>query len=447
MKNLFGTDGIRGKVNESILTADLALRVGQSVGKLAKNKRKVIIGKDTRISKDMLESALVSGLTSVGCDVYLVGVCPTPCISFLLESKDFDFGIMISASHNVYSDNGIKIFENLGEKLSFENQIYISKLVSSGSDFINSTNEDIGKVFSYQKGLISYLESLAQIKLGFKKLKLALDCANGSASATYKKAFNHAGIELYVMANTPNGININADCGSTKPEHLAKFVVEKGCDLGFAFDGDADRVIAVDHKGNIVDGDKLMYLLAVSFKERGLLKENTLVTTKMSNIGLYKALDNKGIAYVKTDVGDKYVFQELKAGGFVLGGEQSGHIIVGSDAKTGDGQFVALKILEVLQETNQRLDTLVKDVKIFPQILLNIPVKNKYNILHNDVLNERVLQIESELATSGRVLLRASGTEELIRIMVEAETTGICKRYVSELESLVEELNNTETSF
>jgi len=432
MGKYFGTDGFRGEANID-LTVEHAYKVGRFLGYYygQKNKAKVVIGKDTRRSSYMFEYALVAGLTASGADVYLLHVTSTPSVSYVVRSENFDCGIMISASHNPYYDNGIKVINGNGYKLEAEVEDLIERYIDDEAENIPlSTRENIGKTTDYSIGrnrYIGYLISLAT--RSFKDMKVGLDCANGSASTIAKGVFDALGAKTFTIHDAPNGTNINDRCGSTHMEELQKHVVENGLDVGFAYDGDADRCLAVDNKGNIIDGDLILYVCGVYMKERGELGNNTIVTTIMSNIGLYLALDEKGIAYEKTAVGDKYVYENMMANGHSIGGEQSGHIIFSKHATTGDGILTSLKIMEAMLEKKAKLSEMVKEVNMFPQLLKNIMVQNKKAAREDVKVIEAIDKVSKELGKEGRILVRESGTEPLIRIMVEAKSQEICKEY------------------
>jgi phosphoglucosamine mutase len=396
------------------------------------HKANIVIGKDTRRSSYMFEYSLVAGLTASGADVYLLHVTTTPSVSYVVRSENFDCGIMISASHNPYYDNGIKIINGNGFKLESEVENQIEEYIDNEKDTIPlATKENIGKTTDYAMGrnrYIGYLISLAT--RSFKQVKVGLDCANGSASTIAKGVFDALGAKTFTIHNEPNGLNINTNCGSTHIEELQKYVVDNGLDVGFAYDGDADRCLAIDEKGNIIDGDLILYICGCYMKERGELNNNTIVTTIMSNIGLYKAFDELGISYEKTAVGDKYVFENMMANNHSIGGEQSGHIIFSKHATTGDGILTSLKIMEVMLEKKQKLSDIVKEVTIYPQLLVNVRVKNKKDAIEDPKVAEVIETVASELGNNGRILVRESGTEPVLRVMVEAKTDEICKKYV-----------------
>ncbi len=433
MGKYFGTDGFRGEANVD-LTVEHAYKVGRFLGYYygKDHKANVVIGKDTRRSSYMFEYALVSGLTASGADVYLLHVTSTPSVSYLIRSENYDCGIMISASHNPYYDNGIKILNGSGYKLEAEVEDLIEKYIDGEGESVPfAKREKIGKTTDYYIGrnrYIGYLISLAT--RSFNGVKVGLDCANGSASTIAKGVFDALGAKTFAIHNEPNGVNINDGCGSTHIETLQKYVKENKLDVGFAFDGDADRCLAVDDKGNIINGDLILYICSVYMKERGELNNNTVVTTVMSNIGLYKALDEKDIFYEKTVVGDKYVYENMLENGHSIGGEQSGHIIFSKHATTGDGILTSLKIMEVIMEKKMKLSQLVKDVYIYPQLLVNVKVKNKKTARGDKKVIKAVERVAKELGEEGRILVRESGTEPVIRVMVEAKSYDLCKRYV-----------------
>lgn len=440
MGKYFGTDGFRGEANVN-LTVEHAFKVGRFLGYYYGKDRKanVVIGKDTRRSSYMFEYALVAGLTASGADVYLLHVTPTPSISYVVRSEGFDCGIMISASHNPYYDNGIKIINGNGYKLEAEVEEKIEAYIDSEVDMIPlATGENIGRTTDYSIGrhrYIGYLISLAT--RSFKDVRVGLDLANGSATTVAKGVFDALGAKTYIMNSEPNGININDRCGSTHIEHLQKFVLEHNLDVGFAYDGDADRCLAVDDCGNIVDGDLILYLCGKYMKKREELNNNTIVATVMSNLGLFKALEKQGIAYEKTAVGDKYVYENMLLNNHSIGGEQSGHIIFSKHATTGDGVLTSLKIMEVILESKQKLSELLKEVQLYPQVLKNVKVKDKQAASSDPKIIEAVERITTELGTDGRILVRESGTEPLIRVMVEAQTDELCHRCVDEVVELL----------
>ena len=383
----------------------------------------------------MFEYSLVAGLTASGADVYLLHVTTTPSVSYVVRTEDFHCGIMISASHNPYYDNGIKVINEKGEKLE---ESVIEKIESyldgESGEIPFATKENIGRTVDFAAGRNRYIGYLISIATrSFKNKKVGLDCANGSASAIAKNVFDALGAETYVINNEPNGLNINTDCGSTHIHVLQDFVKKNHLDVGFAYDGDADRCIAVDENGEVVDGDRIMYVCGKYMKEQGSLVNNTIVTTIMSNFGLYKALDREGIAYEKTAVGDKYVYENMSANGHCLGGEQSGHIIFSKNATTGDGILTSLKVMEAMLEKKQSLGKLASEVEIFPQVLKNVKVKDKKAAQDDAAVQAEVAKVTESLGDDGRILLRQSGTEPVVRVMVEAPSLETCEKYVDQV--------------
>ena len=433
MGKYFGTDGFRGEANV-VLTVEHAYKVGRFIGYYygKDHKAQVVIGKDTRRSSYMFEYALVAGLTASGADVSLLHVTTTPSVAYVVKSEDYDCGIMISASHNPFYDNGIKIINGNGCKLEAEVEEKIEEYIDAKEDTIPlATKENIGRATDHAVGrhrYIGYLMSLA--KRSFKNMRIGLDLANGSATAVAKGVFDALGAKTYVIANEPDGTNINNGCGSTHIEKLQAFVVEKGLDVGFAYDGDADRCFAVDNEGNLVDGDKILYICGKYMKEHGELKGNKVVTTVMSNIGLYKAFDKIGIGYEKTAVGDKYVYENMKENDHILGGEQSGHIIFRKYARTGDGVLTAIMLMMVMVDTQLPLSVLASEVEMYPQVLKNVIVDDKDATLDDEAVKLAVDAATAQLGDNGRVLLRKSGTEPLLRVMAEAGTDEECEKHV-----------------
>ncbi len=443
MGKYFGTDGFRGEANIT-LTADHAYKIGRFLGwyyqhKDKDEKCKIVIGKDTRRSSYMFEYALAGGLTASGADVYLLHVTTTPSVSYVARTEDFDCGIMISASHNPYFDNGIKLVNQNGEKMDEETILKIEEYLDGKIPEVPFAERDkIGCTVDYAAGrnrYIGYLISLAT--RSYRDKKVGLDCANGSAWMIAKSVFDALGAKTYVMSNQPNGLNINVDCGSTHIEGLQKFVVDNGLDVGFAFDGDADRCLCVDENGNLVDGDAIIYIYGCYLKERGKLYGNKVVTTIMSNFGLYKALDDAGIEYEKTAVGDKYVYENMSQNGYRLGGEQSGHIIFKKYATTGDGILTAIKMMEVMLEKKMTLGELAASYKAYPQVLENVRVADKAAVREDAEVQSAVAEITKELGNDGRILLRESGTEPVMRVMVEAGDTQTCRKYVDRVVGLI----------
>ncbi len=445
MGKYFGTDGFRGEANVD-LTVEHAYKVGRFLGwyygKRAKGERcRIVIGKDTRRSSYMFEYSLVAGLTASGADVYLLHVTTTPSVSHVICTEDFDCGIMISASHNPYYDNGIKVMNGNGEKLE-ESVIGEIEAYLDGEtgEIPLATKEKIGRTQDFAAGRNRYIGYLISIATrSFKGKKVGLDCANGSASAVAKSVFDALGADTYVINNEPNGLNINLDCGSTHIGRLQEFVRENHLDVGFAYDGDADRCLAVDENGELVDGDRILYICGKYMKEQGILRNNKIVTTVMSNLGLYKALDKIGIEYEKTAVGDKYVYENMSRTGNCLGGEQSGHIIFSKYASTGDGILTSLKIMEVMLEKKESLAKLASEVTILPQLLKNVRVADKAAAQEDEDVKRAAKEVEERLGDDGRLLLRPSGTEPLIRVMVEAETPELCEECVDKIIGVLRE--------
>ncbi len=444
MGKYFGTDGFRGEANIA-LTAEHAYKIGRFLGwyygqENEDKKCKIVIGKDTRRSSYMLEYALVGGLTASGADVYLLHVTTTPSVSYVARTEDFACGIMISASHNPFFDNGIKLVNSNGEKMDEETILKIEDYLDGGTPEVPYAERDkIGRTVDHAAGrnrYIGYLISLAT--RSYEGKRVGLDCANGSAWMIAKSVFDALGAKTYVINNQPDGLNINVDCGSTHIGNLQKFVVENGLDVGFAFDGDADRCLCVDEKGNLVNGDGIIYICGCYMKELGILYGNKVVTTIMSNFGLYKALDDVGIEYEKTDVGDKYVYENMSRNGYRLGGEESGHIIFKQYATTGDGILTAIKMMEVMLEKKMSLSELAAPFQVFPQVLENVRVADKSAVKADADIQAAVAEVTKELGNNGRILLRESGTEPVIRVMVEAGDDETCKKYVSRLVELIQ---------
>ncbi|MDF2699131.1 MAG: glmM [Haloplasmataceae bacterium] len=443
MKKYFGTDGIRGVANLT-LTPELSFKLGRVLGHVLKNNNNnvnILIGRDTRISGELLEHALISGLLSIGAHVMRLGVVSTPAVAYLTKSLNASAGIMISASHNPYPDNGIKIFGSNGYKLTDEVEIEIERLIDSEDTLERVINEKVGVVENYFEGLHKYLAFLQKtVNNSFENLKIAIDCANGATSNLAPHLFVNLGAEVLLINNTPNGTNINVNCGSTHISSLQKFVLEKGADLGLAFDGDGDRLIVVDNLGEVIDGDYLLYIIGKYLKETGKLKQDTIVTTVMSNIGFFKAISDIGIQSVKTNVGDRYVLEEMLKNDFTLGGEQSGHIIYLDYCTTGDGLLTAIQLINILVEKNQKLSELKQGMKTYPQVLKNINVNDKHAVLKNEELLILIKRIENDLGTNGRILVRASGTEQLVRVMVEAENNEICEKHANEVIDFIKQI-------
>ena len=442
MRKYFGTDGIRGIAGES-LTADLSFKVGKALGKLLTEKKdnpKVVIGRDTRISCDMIEHALTAGLTSTGVNVMTVGIIPTPAIAYLTKTIETDSGIMISASHNPYQDNGIKIFGPDGFKLTDEQELEIESLIDNSEQIKNASFEKIGKVYGGNELTQKYIQHIKQSITGdLSDIKIALDCANGATTGVAPFIFGDLEADIETIGCQPNGININDNVGSTKIETISEFVKENNVDVGFAFDGDGDRVLAVDAKGNIVDGDKIMFILAKHLKEQGELKDNMVVSTVMSNIGFYKAVEENGLQSVKTAVGDRYVVEEMRKNDYSLGGEQSGHIVLMNYATTGDGILTAVKLANIIKTSGKSLEELASEVNIYPQKLVNIKVVDKKTAMEDAEILAECEKVEKELEGNGRILLRASGTENLIRVMVEASSDELTDKYCEQVAKIVRE--------
>lgn len=446
MGKYFGTDGFRGEANVD-LTVDHAYKVGRYLGyyfgkdKKDDERARIVIGKDTRRSSYMFEYSLVAGLTASGADVYLMHVTPTPSVSYIVRADEFDCGIMISASHNPFYDNGIKIINNQGAKMdaSVEEEIerYIDGLVP---EIPLATREKIGRTTDYSMGRNRYIGYLMTLPTrSFKNLRVGLDCANGASSTVAKAVFDALGAKTYVINNEPDGTNINTNCGSTHIEGLQQFVLDNQLDAGFAYDGDADRCLAVDEKGNLIDGDAILYICGKYLKEQGKLNDNTIVTTVMSNLGLYKALDAEGIHYAKTAVGDKYVYECMMEQNYILGGEQSGHIIFSKNARTGDGVLTSLKLMEVMVEKKASMSELTRGLRIYPQLLENVKVNSKIEVMEDAEVLAAAKNVEEKLGENGRILLRESGTEPVVRVMVEAETDELCRKYVDEVAKVIRE--------
>ena len=442
MGKYFGTDGFRGEANKN-LTFEHAVQIGRYLGwyygaRLGK-KAKVVIGKDTRRSSYMFEYALCTGLMASGADAYIMHVTTTPSVSYIARVDDFDCGIMISASHNPFYDNGIKLLNGNGEKMDEETILKVEDFIDGKTTVPTATRQEIGRTVDYVAGrnrYIGYLISMS--KFSFKGVKVGLDVANGAAWSIARGVFDALGAKTYVMNDHPDGCNINTDCGSTHIEHLQKFVVENRLDIGFAYDGDADRCLCVDEKGNVVTGDHILYVYGLYMKERGKLANNKVVTTVMSNFGLYKALDKVGIEYDKTKVGDKYVYENMVQTGNRIGGEQSGHIIFTKYATTGDGILTSIKMMEVMLAKEKPMSELAAPVVFYPQVLKNVRVKSKPDAQNDPDVQTAVKKVADALGDTGRILVRESGTEPVIRVMVEAESDAICRKYVDEVVSVIE---------
>lgn len=446
MGKYFGTDGFRGEANIH-LTVEHAFLVGRFLGWYygKEHKTRIVIGKDTRRSSYMFEYSLVAGLTASGADVYLLHVTTTPSVSYVVRTEGFDCGIMISASHNPFYDNGIKIINSAGQKLESDVENLIEEYIDSKSEKIPyAVREKIGRTVDYSAGrnrYIGYLISLAT--RSFQDWKVGLDCSNGSASTIAKNVFDALGAKTYVIHNKPDGTNINMNCGSTHIKVLQQYVIDNGLDIGFAYDGDADRCIAVDENGNVIDGDAIMYVCGSYMKEHGQLENDTIVTTVMSNLGLYRALDKLDIKYEKTAVGDKYVYENMVNNGHSLGGEQSGHIIFSKHATTGDGILTSLKVMEAVIEKKESLGSLTRSLILYPQVLENVKVKDKVVAQNDSDVLAAADEVSKALGEDGRILLRSSGTENLIRIMVEAETDEMCHFYIEKVHCVLRDKGYT----
>ncbi|WP_437830167.1 phosphoglucosamine mutase [Niallia taxi] len=442
MGKYFGTDGVRGVAN-SELTPEIAFKLGRFGGFVLtkdQDRPKVLIGRDTRISGHMLEGALVAGLLSIGAEVMRLGVISTPGVSYLTKVLGAQAGVMISASHNPVADNGIKFFGPDGFKLSDEQELEIETLIDQDVDSLpRPTGADLGQVNDYFEGGQKYLQFLKQtVDEEFEGIHVALDCAHGATSALAMHLFADLDADISTMGASPNGLNINDGVGSTHPETLAEFLKEKQADVGLAFDGDGDRLIAVDEKGDIVDGDQIMYICAKYMKETGRLKQDTVVSTVMSNLGFYKALEQHGIKSIPTAVGDRYVVEEMRKNGYNLGGEQSGHIIFLDFNTTGDGLLTGLQLVNIMKATKKPLSELAGEMKKFPQKLVNIRVTDKYHVTDNEKVKEVISKVEEDMNGNGRILVRPSGTEPLVRVMAEAPTSELCDAYVNIIAEVVE---------
>lgn len=454
MGRYFGTDGFRGEANEN-LTADHAYKVGRFLGwyygELKRQKgddtpAKIVIGKDTRRSSYMFEYSIVGGLTASGADAYLLHVTTTPSVAYIARVDEFDCGIMISASHNPYYDNGIKLINGNGEKMDEETISLVEDYIDGKLEVFGQKweevpfahREHIGCTVDYISGRNRYVGYLISLGMySFRGMKVGLDCANGSSWNIAKSVFDALGAKTYVINASPDGTNINMNAGSTHIEGLCRYVVENGLDVGFAYDGDADRCLCVDEKGNVISGDHILYIYGAYMKERGKLLNNTVVTTVMSNFGLYKAFDELGIGYAKTAVGDKYVYEYMTKNSCRIGGEQSGHIIFSKYASTGDGILTSLKMMEVMMAKKKKMSELAEPLKIYPQVLENIRVTDKKAAQQDSDVQAAVKAVAQELGESGRILVRESGTEPLVRVMVEASDEDICRRYVDSVINVI----------
>lgn len=440
MGKYFGTDGARGKANET-LTLDMAVKIGQFIGSYYSKEKhaRIVVGKDTRLSSDMFEAAIVAGATSTGANVYVVGTCPTPCISYLIGKDKFDCGVMISASHNPYHDNGIKLFNGEGKKMNPEIEEQIEKFIDNEISISLAHDDKIGKQVDYSESLSLYESWLKNIvDCDLTGMNIALDLANGSATSCALETLLDLGAKCKVIHTTPDGININTHCGSTHPEDLQELMKTGKYDVGFAFDGDADRLIAVDEEGNLFDGDHTLYVCGKYYTKHGKLNKNTIVTTVMANLGFYKAMEANQIHTEQTAVGDKYVFECMETNDYSIGGEQSGHIIFKDHANTGDGLLTALKLLEVMTHEKKSLKQLSEGLTIYPQLLVNIRVKDKEEAMANEAVLAKVNEVAELLGENGRILVRTSGTEPLIRVMVEATTDELCHQYVYQVIDVIQ---------
>ena len=444
MGKYFGTDGFRGEANV-VLTYEHAIKIGRFLGwyygaSLGK-KAKIVIGKDTRRSSYMFEYALCTGLMASGADAYIMHVTTTPSVSYITRTDSFDCGIMISASHNPYYDNGIKLMNHNGEKMDEETILEVEKYLDGKyAELPMAKDSEIGRTVDYVAGRNRYMGYLISLsKYSFNGKRIGLDTSNGSAWTIAKAVFDALGAKTYVINNEPDGFNINTNCGSTHIEYLQKFVLDNHLDAGFAYDGDADRCLCVDEKGNVITGDHILYIYGCYMKERGKLLNNTVVTTVMSNFGLYKAFDKAGIDYEKTDVGDKYVYENMVRNGHRIGGEQSGHIIFAKYATTGDGILTSLKMMEVMMAREKPLSALAAPVRIYPQVLKNVRVKSKPEAQNDPDVQAAVRKVAAELGQEGRILVRESGTEQLIRVMVEAGSFETCEQHVDYVIDVIKE--------
>ena len=454
MGKYFGTDGFRGEANVN-LTADHAYKVGRFLGWYygelkrragSEEPPRIVIGKDTRRSSYMFEYTLIAGLTASGADAYMLHVTTTPSVAYVTRVDEFDCGIMISASHNPYYDNGIKLLNSHGEKMDEATIALVEDYIDGKLELFGKkwpelpygTRENVGRTVDYVSGRNRYIGYLISLGLfSFKGIKVGLDCANGASWNIAKSVFDALGAKTFVIGAEPDGTNINRGVGSTHIEHLQRFVVENGLDVGFAYDGDADRCLCVDEKGEVVNGDHILYILGQYMQGRGQLDNNTVVTTVMSNFGLYKALDEKGIGYAKTAVGDKYVYEYMVTNGCRLGGEQSGHIIISKYATTGDGILTSLKLMEVMLAKKKKMSQLKEGLTIYPQVLKNVRVKSKPEAQNDPEVQKAVAEVAAQLGASGRILVRESGTEPVIRVMVEADTEKTCQACVEKVVDVI----------
>ena len=444
MSNFFGTDGIRGEVGKSPITADILLKVGWAVGSVLKEQNEnasVIIGKDTRVSGYLFESALEAGFLSAGVNVGMLGPMPSPAIAYLTQAFSATAGVVISASHNPYQDNGVKFFSSKGVKLNDETQKAIEKKISMPMSSVGSAS--IGKARRYEQALGRYIEfckSTFDKSCDLSNLKIIIDCANGATYHIAEDVFSELGASVSMINNTPDGYNINRDCGATDTKHLQKEVLENNADLGIAFDGDGDRLIMVDHKGQKVDGDELVYIIANAWKTGGDLKSNKVVGTKMTNLGIQLAFAEIGVSFIEADVGDRHVMDQLIEHKAVLGGEGSGHIICLNKSTSGDGIIAALQVLEVMSKTGKTLLELKSKMTKYPQVLINVKTDTKVNLQEESKLSQAINSVESKLSKTGRVLVRESGTEPLVRVMVESSNYGLAKESAEELAKIIKSM-------
>ena len=444
MSNFFGTDGIRGEVGKSPITADILLKVGWAVGSVLKEQNEnasVIIGKDTRVSGYLFESALEAGFLSAGVNVGMLGPMPSPAIAYLTQAFSATAGVVISASHNLYQDNGVKFFSSKGVKLNDETQKAIEKKISMPMSSVGSAS--IGKARRYEQALGRYIEfckSTFDKSCDLSNLKIIIDCANGATYHIAEDVFSELGASVSMINNTPDGYNINRDCGATDTKHLQKEVLENNADLGIAFDGDGDRLIMVDHKGQKVDGDELVFIIANAWKESGDLKSNKVVGTKMTNLGIQLAFAEIGVSFIEADVGDRHVMDQLIEHKAVLGGEGSGHIICLNKSTSGDGIIAALQVLEVISKTGKTLLELKSKMTKYPQVLINVKTDTKVNLQEESKLSQAINSVESKLSKTGRVLVRESGTEPLVRVMVESSNYGLAKESAEELAKIIKSM-------
>ncbi|MDN6639757.1 MAG: phosphoglucosamine mutase [Tetragenococcus sp.] len=446
MGKYFGTDGVRGVANKE-LTPELAFKLGRCGGYVLsrhedeKEQPRVLVGRDTRMSGQLLENALIAGLLSVGIEVFQLGVISTPGVAYLTRVQKASSGVMISASHNPAEDNGIKFFGNDGFKLADEKELEIEALLDSDEDELpRPAAKGLGSLEEFPEGMLKYAQYLQQtIKDDLSGLTICIDAANGATASTVNRLFADLETEFYTIGTSPNGVNINDGVGSTHPEQLADFVVEKQADAGIAFDGDGDRVIAVDENGEIVDGDKIMYICAHYLAENDLLKQNTIVTTVMSNLGFHKAVEAAGLNDVVTKVGDRYVVEEMRKNGYNFGGEQSGHMVFFDLNTTGDGMLSGIQLLNIMKQTGKKLSELAANVTIYPQKLVNVRVSDKYGAMEVPAIKTMIEEVEAKLGDEGRILVRASGTEPLLRIMAEAPTNEEVDYYVNKIADVVRE--------